>query len=321
MRPHRLGQLPEQRAGRGPAGLNTFQFKPIRIQARQPLRRRVVALVGEVEGGFGAGQDIEEGGAPALDLPAERTVELPQSLASLRLGLGVDQVGEALDVRLLPQDPRRVVAVVQVDPSTPLRADTRARLDSAMLTGVSQIALDGRILQVNRALCGMLGYTEAQLRERFHQNILHPDEVADSDERREQMLAGSDTGGAVERRYVGSNGETIWVAISSALTMLPHLRGGRVHGLAVTSRTRMAALPDVPTFAESGSPGFEVTQWYGMLAPARTPVAIVTLLNAEIARENTFLGRERSNLAALSYNVNVGRLGAPPGASPAGGAN
>ena len=53
------------------------------------------------------------------------------------------KVGEALDVRLLPQDPRRVVAMVQVDPTTPLRADTRARLDSAMLTGVSQIALSG----------------------------------------------------------------------------------------------------------------------------------------------------------------------------------
>ena len=53
------------------------------------------------------------------------------------------KVGEAIDVRLLPQDPRRVVAIVRVDPTTPLRADTRARLDSALLTGVSQIALSG----------------------------------------------------------------------------------------------------------------------------------------------------------------------------------
>ncbi|MCE4225347.1 MCE family protein [Methylobacterium sp. C25] len=53
------------------------------------------------------------------------------------------KVGEATDVRLLPQDPRRVVALVEVLPSTPLRADTRARLDSAMLTGVSQISLSG----------------------------------------------------------------------------------------------------------------------------------------------------------------------------------
>lgn len=53
------------------------------------------------------------------------------------------KVGEAVDVRLLPQDPRRVVVQVQVDPSTPLRTDTRAMLNSSMLTGVSHIALSG----------------------------------------------------------------------------------------------------------------------------------------------------------------------------------
>ena len=92
----------------------------------------------------------------------------------------------------------------------------RATFDQAAI-GVAQIAPDGRFLQVNRALCSMLGYAETQLLERFHQNILHPDDVADSDAHREEMLAGSDTGTAVERRYLGCNGETIWVAISSAL--------------------------------------------------------------------------------------------------------
>jgi phospholipid/cholesterol/gamma-HCH transport system substrate-binding protein len=53
------------------------------------------------------------------------------------------KVGEVTSVRLMPQDPRRVIALVQVDPTTPLRADTRARLDSALLTGVSVIALTG----------------------------------------------------------------------------------------------------------------------------------------------------------------------------------
>ncbi|MER2267553.1 MlaD family protein [Methylobacterium oxalidis] len=53
------------------------------------------------------------------------------------------KVGEVTDVRLLPQDPRRVIALINVAPSTPLRADTRARLDSALLTGVSVIALSG----------------------------------------------------------------------------------------------------------------------------------------------------------------------------------
>lgn len=69
------------------------------------------------------------------------------SVGGLAKGSGVTfngiKVGEVNDVRLLPQDPRRVVAVVHVEPTTPLRADTRARLDSAMLTGVSVIALSG----------------------------------------------------------------------------------------------------------------------------------------------------------------------------------
>lgn len=53
------------------------------------------------------------------------------------------KVGEVTDIRLAPQDPRRVLAQIKVEPSTPLRADTRARLDSAMLTGVSVISLSG----------------------------------------------------------------------------------------------------------------------------------------------------------------------------------
>ncbi len=53
------------------------------------------------------------------------------------------KVGEVTDIHLAPQDPRRVLAMVKVEPSTPLKSDTRARLDSAMLTGVSVIALTG----------------------------------------------------------------------------------------------------------------------------------------------------------------------------------
>ena len=76
----------------------------------------------------------------------------------------------------------------------------------------------------------------------------------------------------------------VQVAISSALTMLPHLRGGRVHALGVTSRRRMPALPEVPTIEESGFSGFEVTQWYGMMAPAHTPRAIRLTLQQEVSR-------------------------------------
>ena len=64
--------------------------------------------------------------------------------------------------------------------------------------------------------------------------------------------------------------------------VMPHVKSGRLRALAVSSPQRLAALPDVPTMAESGYPGFEADQWYGVVAPAGTPAALVTRLNAEI---------------------------------------
>jgi tripartite-type tricarboxylate transporter receptor subunit TctC len=64
---------------------------------------------------------------------------------------------------------------------------------------------------------------------------------------------------------------------------LPQIKAGKLRALAVTSSTRALALPDVPTLAESGLPGFEASSWFGVLAPAGTPPAIVTKLNTEIA--------------------------------------
>jgi tripartite-type tricarboxylate transporter receptor subunit TctC len=65
-------------------------------------------------------------------------------------------------------------------------------------------------------------------------------------------------------------------------TVLPHVRSGRLRALAVSSPQRIAALPAVPTVAESGYPGFEADQWYGIVAPAGTPAERVARLNAEI---------------------------------------
>jgi len=64
--------------------------------------------------------------------------------------------------------------------------------------------------------------------------------------------------------------------------VLPHIKSGRLRALAVSSAQRLAALPEVPTVAESGYPGFEADQWYGIVAPAGTPAAIVARLNGEI---------------------------------------
>ena len=72
------------------------------------------------------------------------------------------------------------------------------------------------------------------------------------------------------------------LAFTGAPAVLPHIRSGRLRALAVSSAQRLPALREVPTVAESGYPGFEADQWYGIVAPAGTPVAMVMRLNAEI---------------------------------------
>src|SRR5215472_6606805 len=63
---------------------------------------------------------------------------------------------------------------------------------------------------------------------------------------------------------------------------LQQIKGGKLRAIAVTSAQRSPALPDIPTIAESGLPGFEATSWFGVLAPAGTPPGIISRLNAEI---------------------------------------
>jgi tripartite-type tricarboxylate transporter receptor subunit TctC len=66
--------------------------------------------------------------------------------------------------------------------------------------------------------------------------------------------------------------------------VLPHVRSGKLRAIAVGSAERVAALPDVGTVAEQGFPGFETSQWYGLLAPAGTPKAVIDRLAAEATR-------------------------------------
>jgi tripartite-type tricarboxylate transporter receptor subunit TctC len=74
------------------------------------------------------------------------------------------------------------------------------------------------------------------------------------------------------------------VMAPNLLTALPHIKSGKLRALAVTSSRRSQALPEVPTVAEAGLPGYDSTQWYGVLAPAGTPREIVTRLHDAIAR-------------------------------------
>lgn len=103
---------------------------------------------------------------------------------------------------------------------------------------------------------------------------------------------------------MGGQIELASVALPAAVEMV---KGGKVRGLAVTSSKRVAALPDVPTVAESGFPGFEDYTWVGVFAPSKTPTEVVALINTEtnkILRSTDF----QAKLAGVGFE--------PVGGSP-----
>jgi tripartite-type tricarboxylate transporter receptor subunit TctC len=100
-------------------------------------------------------------------------------------------------------------------------------------------------------------------------------------------------------------GGQVSLCICTLPSALPHAKSGRLRALAVTTARRTPVLPDIPTVAEAGVRGYEMSSWYGLLAPAGTPTAVIERLNAEAGK------------ACLHSDVR-NRLQAE-GAEPAGG--
>jgi tripartite-type tricarboxylate transporter receptor subunit TctC len=79
-------------------------------------------------------------------------------------------------------------------------------------------------------------------------------------------------------------GGQVQLALTSAISGMPHLKTGKLRGLAVTTLKRSPVIPEYPTVAESGVPGYAVDGWYAVVTPAKTPPAIVNKLNKELTR-------------------------------------
>jgi tripartite-type tricarboxylate transporter receptor subunit TctC len=79
-------------------------------------------------------------------------------------------------------------------------------------------------------------------------------------------------------------GNQVGIMFDNLPSVIPHVRSGKLRPLAITTAKRSPELPDVPTIAESGLPGYEATSWFGLLAPAGTPAAVITKLNAAIVK-------------------------------------
>lgn len=89
-------------------------------------------------------------------------------------------------------------------------------------------------------------------------------------------------------------GGQVQLMFANVVAVLPHIKAGRLRALATTAQSRSLATPDVPTVVESGVPGYVVTSWFGLLAPARTPPMAVGKLNSALVaamRERDLLER------------------------------
>jgi tripartite-type tricarboxylate transporter receptor subunit TctC len=92
------------------------------------------------------------------------------------------------------------------------------------------------------------------------------------------------------------------VAFDNMPSILPHVKAGSLRGLAVTTRERVRAVPDIPTIAESGLPGFDVFSWFAFWVPVRTPPDVVARINADT----------NAALAHASVKPRFEELGADP---------
>ena len=88
-------------------------------------------------------------------------------------------------------------------------------------------------------------------------------------------------GGPAMGDLVGGQVQLIFATTASAI---PQIKAGRIKGIAVTTARRSALMPDLPTLSEAGLPDFDANNWYGIVAPARTPRTIIDLLNADVTK-------------------------------------
>jgi len=250
----------------------TYPAKPVRIIVPFPpggptdvVGRLVATKLGEalnqqfvVENRAGAGGTV--GSEVVAQAPADGYTLLYGSTSTLAMAPSL--------YRKLGYDPRKSFAPISLVSSGPLLVAVNAAVPAQTLA---------QLIALAKEKPGALNYGSAG-------NATPPHLAAELF----KSLAAIDLthvpykGGAPALQAIAA-GE-VQVIFEGIVTLLPQIRAGRLRALAITGTARDVTLPDVPTVAEAGLPGFQVNFWSGLVAPAGTPAEVVNVLNAALRR-------------------------------------
>ena len=211
---------------------------------------------------------IDNRGGASGNIGAETAAHAAPDGYTLFLGgIGSHGINPGLHARL-PYDPVKDFAPISLIGSAPLLAVVPLSLPAKSL---------GEFIQLAKMRSGQLNFASSGTGTIAH---LAAELLNLSAKIKVQHVPYKGTGPALTDLLGGQ----VQIMFNSAVSMLPQVRAGRLRAIAMTGARRSPAMPDLPTVAESGVPGYEATSWYGVLAPAGTPRPIVDKISHEITK-------------------------------------
>lgn len=254
-----------------PANAQTFPSKPVRIVVGFPAggATDVVArtISQKLSESLGQPVIVDNRAGAASNIGAEHAATSPKDGHTLFMGTVSTSINPTL-YKKLPYDPLRDFAPVSHVTSTPFMFVVHPSLPARSVKEFIAFA---------RTRPGELNYGSAGSGSGAH---LFVEMFAAMSGVKLQHVPYK---GAAPATTAALSGETIFM-FENIVTVLPLARAGRLRALGVTTATRSAAAPEMPTIAESGVPGYDANAWFGLFAPAGTPQPVVGRLNTEIVK-------------------------------------
>jgi tripartite-type tricarboxylate transporter receptor subunit TctC len=256
----------------GSAGAQSYPVRPLRFIVPFPpgggndIMARVVGQ--KLTESFGVQVVIDNRAGAGGNIGAETAAHaVPDGYTLFLGGVGSHGINPAIQAKL-PYDPVRDFAPVSLIASAPLLAVVHPSVPAKSI---------GDLIKLARARPGQLNFASSGVGTIGHLSAELLNAMAGI---RIEHVPYKGTGPALTDLLGGQ----VQLMFNSAVSMLPQVRTGKLRALAVTSAKRLAALPEMPTVAESGVPGYEAASWYGVFVPAGTARPTIEKLSGEVVR-------------------------------------